>query len=184
MHNQSPTRDSDYFPKNPLPLVFLVEQGIIWHGIYPWSVWVSCRGCVTTLLCAHLQPSHCGVQRGRKSKYCSAAAKAPVCCQHCFSHKSKTQHPLQKINSIPARPSTPTPFTWHQTHFLAHFNFASIDDFCWVRRSYHLHLYICLINCPFFPDVWNPLLPLLFPFSFLFSLFETHKTTNELQTEM
>lgn len=42
-------------------------------------------------------------------KHCSAIAKTLVCCQHCFSHKSKTQHLMgfiKRVNSIPAIPST------------------------------------------------------------------------------
>lgn len=46
--------------------------------------------------------------RDGKIEYYLAVAKTPVCCQHCFSHETKTQHPM---DSITARPSTPTPFS-------------------------------------------------------------------------
>lgn len=84
---QSAANDTDYIPQNPLPSVFLVEQGV------EYNQFGFLLDCVPAKLCAHPWPICCGGQSGER-KCCSAVAKTPVCCQRCCGHKSKTQHPL------------------------------------------------------------------------------------------
>lgn len=126
-------------PKIPFPQFSLLSR--VWN--------ITSLGflldCVPTKLCAHPWPICYGEQSGERT-CCSAVAKTPVCCQRCCGHKSKTQHPLQNMNSMAATPRAPTPFTWHQPTFCA-YQVAGMGGFCHLCQP---ALYICLINCPFF----------------------------------
>lgn len=79
-----------------------------------------------------------------------------------------------------ATPRAPTPFTWHQPTFCAY----QVAGNGWLLSSLPTPP-VCLPHqLPFISALlWNPLLPLLFPFSF-FSSFATCKTINELQAEI
>ena len=77
--------------RNPFLSVVIAEHNILRHGIFLWSVCVS---CVPSQLLVH--PRLLQGAEWEKEKvlmqHCSAIAKALVSCEFCCSPKSKTQH--------------------------------------------------------------------------------------------
>lgn len=88
-------------PSDLLPLlpVFMAEHNIDDVDYPPDQFWSA----VPALCPPNLLPTPClltrvrwGGEGGKKTltlcKHCSATTKTPACYQHCFSHRSKTQH--------------------------------------------------------------------------------------------
>lgn len=82
---------------------FLLQIIVLWCGVLLWPVQDICHACVSSQSAAHTKPVCWWVRQGwwRQSgtggnalalcKHCSAAGKAWVLYQHCFSHKSKIE---------------------------------------------------------------------------------------------
>lgn len=112
--------------KKSLHKVLIAKWSVTWCGISFLSARTSCPGCVPTQPPA--QRTCCGGEWEAEKpltlcKHCSAIARAFLCYQHCFDHRSITQLKLEEINSIPARPSTlclKVPNIKHDKHIWSH----------------------------------------------------------------
>ena len=81
-----------------LPSSFIAEPDVIRYGISLWPVQVSCPSCVPCQLLVHTYPTCWQVAEGETEqvlalhKHSSATDKMLLWYQHCFGHKSGTQH--------------------------------------------------------------------------------------------
>lgn len=86
---QSAANDTDYIPQNPLPSVFLVEQGV------EYNQFGFLLDCVPAKLCAHPWPICCGGESGERKVLLSSSQNICVLSALLWSQIQNTAPSLE-----------------------------------------------------------------------------------------